>query len=168
MTTQTAQSNTSTALRFASALSRKTDTEAAVRDLADAVRSQMGPGTLDLAFVFFSQHHAGKADLIAMMVREELSIEVCLGCSGEGIIADGQELETAAALTLWVACLPQVHATPLRLAFSQTQRRAHSSSWPTPLRHLFTMSCQSWPSVIRTRKPSADWLAGVMAQEKIV
>ena len=38
MMTQEAQSQTATGLRFASALSRKTDTEAAVRDLADAVR----------------------------------------------------------------------------------------------------------------------------------
>ena len=89
MMTQKTQSATATGLRFASALSRKTDTEAAVRDLADAVRLQLGPGAIHLAFVFFSPHHTGKADLIARMIREELCVEVCLGCSGEGVIADG-------------------------------------------------------------------------------
>jgi len=132
MMTQQTHSQTSTALRFASALSRNTDTEAAVRDLADAVRTQIGQGTLDLAFVFFSAHHAEKAHLIATMMRDELSVEVCLGCSGEGIIAGAQELETAAALTLWVASLPHVRVTPLRLAFSQTQDQIQMAGWPTP------------------------------------
>lgn len=132
MMTQQTHSQTSTALRFASALSRNTDTEAAVRDLADAVRAQIGQGPLDLAFVFFSAHHAEKAHLIATMMRDELSVEVCLGCSGEGIIAGAEELETAAALTLWVACLPHVRVTPLRLAFSQTQDQIQMAGWPTP------------------------------------
>src|SRR6476469_9550142 len=102
MVTQEIQSQTATGLRFASALSRKTDTEAAVRDLADAVRMHVGQAASHLAFVFFSPHHSHKADLIAQMLREELATEVCLGCSGEGVIADAEELETAAAVALWV------------------------------------------------------------------
>src|SRR5689334_1250640 len=119
MVTQETQSPTVTGLRFASALSTNTDTEAAVRDLADAIRMQVGGRAIHLAFVFFSPHHAAKAELIARMIREELCIEVCLGCSGEGVIADGEELETAPALTLWVGCLPEVRLTPLRLSFSE-------------------------------------------------
>ena len=108
----------STALRFAVALSRKTDTEAAVRDLADMIRDQVGNAPVDLAFVFFSAHHAAKAELIAPMIREELQVHTCLGCSGEGVIAGGEELETAAGLSLWVARLPRVSVIPLRLSFS--------------------------------------------------
>jgi len=130
MVTQETQSQTATGIRFASALSRKTDTEAAVRDLADAVRMQIGQGAIHLAFVFFSPHHAQKADLIAGMIREELSVDVCLGCSGEGVIADGEELETAPALTLWVGCLPRVRLHPLRLSFSQIQDQIQMPAWP--------------------------------------
>lgn len=130
MVTQETHNQTATELRFASALSRKTDTEAAVRDLADAIRMQIGQGPIHLAFVFFSPHHVQKADLIATMIREELSIDVCLGSSGEGVIADAEELETAPALTLWVACLPRVRLTPLRLAFSEVQDQIHMPGWP--------------------------------------
>ncbi len=130
MITQPAQSRISTGLQFASALSRKTDTEAAVRDLADAVRTQTGRAPLDLAVVFFSAHHAEKARLLATMVREELSVDVCLGCSGEGVIADAEELETAPGLTLWVASLPQVRVTPLRLSFSPAQDQVRMTGWP--------------------------------------
>jgi len=132
MITPATTHKTSATLQFASALSRKTDTEAAVRDLADAIRAQAGQAPLDLGLVFFSAHHAEKARLIATMLREELHIDLCLGCSGEGVIADGEELETAAALTLWVASLPQVRVTPLRLSFSKVQDQVQLAGWPKP------------------------------------
>ena len=90
MITQARTDNTSATLQFASALSRNTDTEAAIRDLADSILAQIGQAPLDLGLVFFSAHHVEKAGLIAAMVREHLHIDVCLGCSGEGVIADGE------------------------------------------------------------------------------
>jgi small ligand-binding sensory domain FIST len=170
MVIQQTQSQTSTALRFASALSRKTDTEAAVRDLADAVRAQIGQRTLNLAFVFFSAHHGEKAHLIATMIREELSVDVCLGCSGEGIIAGAEELETAAALTLWVACLPQVRVTPLRLAFSEAQDQIQMPGWPEPsadastfilLADPFTTPVHDVLTVMADRYPNGKAVGGL-------
>jgi small ligand-binding sensory domain FIST len=170
MITQPAQSNTSTMLQFASALSRKTDTEAAVRDLADAIRTQIGRASIDLAFVFFSAHHADKASLIATMIREELPVEVCLGCSGEGIIAGAEELETAAGLTLWVASLPQVRIAPLRLAFSQTQDQIQMTGWPEPsaepstfiiLADPFTTPVHDVLSVMADRYPNGKAVGGL-------
>jgi small ligand-binding sensory domain FIST len=165
-----AQKQTSAALQFASALSRKTDTEAAVRDLADAVRAQIGERTLDLAFVFFSVHHAEKAQLISTMMRDELSVEICLGCSGEGIIAGAEEVETAAALTLWVASLPHVRITPLRLAFSQTQDQIQMGGWPEPctetstfilLADPFTTPVHDVLAVMADRYPSGRAVGGL-------
>ncbi len=132
MITEPAQDRVSTALRFASALSRNSDTEAAVRDLVDAVREQIGSAPFDVAFVFFSAHHAEQARMIATMIHEFLGVKVCLGCSGEGVIAGAQELETAPALTLWVASLPNVRLTPLRLSFSDSQDQFQMAGWPDP------------------------------------
>lgn len=170
MMTQETQSATATGLRFASALSRKTDTEAAVRDLADAVRVQLGHGAIHLAFVFFSPHHTCKADLIARMIREELCVEVCLGCSGEGVIADGEELETAPALTLWASCLPGVRLTPLRLAFSEIQDQIHMPGWPDSsaesstfilLADPFTTPMHDVLSVMADRYPNGQSIGGL-------
>jgi small ligand-binding sensory domain FIST len=170
MVTQETQNHTATGLRFASALSRKTDTEAAVRDLADAARMQIGQGAIHLAFVFFSPHHSQKADLIARMLREELSIEVCLGCSGEGVILDAEELETAPALALWVGCLPDVHLTPLRLSFSQVHDQIQMSGWPEPsaepttfilLADPFTTPVDDVLSVVAERYPNAQAIGGL-------
>ena len=168
--TQATQHKISTTLQFASAISRKTDTEAAVRDLADAIRSQIGRAPLDLGLVFFSAHHAEKSRLVASMLREELHIEVCLGCSGEGVIAGGEELETAAALTLWVASLPQVRVTPLRLSFSPVQDQVQMAGWPEPsaeastfilLADPFTTPIHDVLSVMADRYPNGQAIGGL-------
>ncbi len=168
--TQATASKASTALQFASALSRNHDTEAAVRDLADAIRAQIGQAPLDLGFVFFSAHHAEKARLIAAMIREELRIDVCLGCSGEGVIAGAEELETAAALTLWVAALPKVCVTPLRLSFSQLQDQVQMAGWPEPstdpstfilLADPFTTPLHDVLSVMADRYPNGQAVGGL-------
>ena len=130
MTTHSTGTTTPATLQFATALSRKTDTEAATRDLADAIRMQIGTAPIDLAFVFFSAHHAARASMISAMLQMELRAKVCLGCSGEGVIAGSEEIETAAALTIWVACLPDVKLTPLQLSVSQLQDQIRMSEWP--------------------------------------
>jgi small ligand-binding sensory domain FIST len=119
-------------LQFATAFSRKTDTEAATRDLADAILMQIGTAPIDLAFVFFSSHHAANTSMISAMLQRELRAKVCLGCSGEGVIAGSEEIETAAALTVWVACLPDVKLTPLQLSVSQLQDQIRMPGWPEP------------------------------------
>src|SRR3954462_11819885 len=119
MTTDSTSTTTPGTLQFATALSRHTDTDAATRDLADAIRIQIGTTPIDLAFVFFSTHHTTKIAMISAMLQNELRAKVCLGCSGEGVIAGSEEIETSAALTVWVACLPEIPVTPLQISVSQ-------------------------------------------------
>lgn len=132
MTTHSTGTTTPATLQFATALSRKTDTEAATRDLADAILGQVGTAPIDLAFVFFSAHHAAKSSMISAMLQRELRAKVCLGCSGEGVIAGSEEIETAAALTVWIACLPDVKLTPLQISVSQLQDQIRMPGWPEP------------------------------------
>lgn len=70
--------------------------------------------------------------MISAMLQRELRAKVCLGCSGEGVIAGSEEIETAAALTVWVACLPDVKLTPLQLSVSQLQDQIRMLGWPEP------------------------------------
>jgi small ligand-binding sensory domain FIST len=66
------------------------------------------------------------------MLQKELRAKVCLGCSGEGVIAGSEEIETSAALTVWVACLPEVTVTPLQISVSQLQDQIRMPGWPEP------------------------------------
>jgi small ligand-binding sensory domain FIST len=109
-----------------------TDTRAATSELADSIRMQIGTAPIDLAFLFFSPHHVSNISEISAMLQRELRAKVCLGCSGEGVIAGSEEIETAAALTLWVACLPDVTLTPLQLSMSHLQDQIRLQGWPEP------------------------------------
>jgi small ligand-binding sensory domain FIST len=123
---------------------------------------QIGRAPIDLAFVFFSAHHASKASMISAMLQKELRVKVCVGCSGEGVIAGSQEIETAAALTVWAACLPDVQLTPLQLSVSQLQDQIRMPGWPNPgtedstfllLADPFSTPMQEVLSVINDRYP---------------
>jgi small ligand-binding sensory domain FIST len=171
MTLLTERSDTSTTLRFAAALSRKADTEAALRDLADEIHAHLGQAPLDLAFLFFSSHHAPHARLIASMIRDELRAETCLGCSGEGIIAGSEELETSPAITVWAARLPQVRVTPLRLSFSDVQDQIQMGGWPDAtaedgtfllLADPFSTPVQDVLSILNDRYPNGQAVGGLV------
>ncbi len=121
---------TTATLRFASALSRLTDAAAAGRAVAQAVRQQIGEDPIDLAFLFFSNHYSARAESLCAAVRKEAGPRVLLGCSGEGVIAGGEEIETDPAVTLWAARLPGVRVSPLRLCFSRELDRFSVGGWP--------------------------------------
>ena len=120
------------AFQFAAALSKTGDTEAAARDLADDVLEQLAGKPIDLACVFFSSHHALRAEVLASMLTESLRPRLLIGCSGEGVISGSEELETAPAVTLWAAALPSVGLDPFRSSFSPTQDQFQLAGWPSP------------------------------------
>jgi small ligand-binding sensory domain FIST len=120
-------------MRFASAVSRQRDPAQAGLALTQAVRSRLGDGPVDLACLFFSSHYAEKADALGATVRAGLSPTVLLGCTGEGVIADTEEIEAAPAATLWAARLPEVSLIPLHLSFTQDEEGSPTHDWPDHL-----------------------------------
>lgn len=163
-------SRSATTFHFTAALSRKADTEAAARDLADEIRAKLGSSPVDLACLFFSSHHVPRADMLAKMLSNSLETRVMIGCSGEGVIAEGEELETAPAVTLWTACLPHVTIEPVRLTFSPTQDQFNLSGWPEPtaadstfllLADPFTTPMQEALSLLEDRYPGAAAIGGL-------
>lgn len=163
-------SSSSTTFQFAAALSRKADTEAAVRDLADEIRAKLGSSPVDLACLFFSSHHVPRAELLARTLSDSLQPRVMIGCSGEGVIAGGEELETSPAVTLWTASLPHVTIEPVRLTFSPTQDQFNLSGWPEPsvvdstfllLADPFTTPMQEVLSLFEDRYPGAAAIGGL-------
>lgn len=160
----------SAAFRFVSAVSRSSDTEAAARDLVDEIRGKLGGVTPDLACLFFSSHHLSRVDVLAETIAESLQARVCVGCSGEGVIAGAEELETAPAVTLWTACLPGVTLNPVRLSFSPTQDQFSLVGWPEAdgidstfllFADPFTTPMQDVLSLMEERYPGTAALGGL-------
>lgn len=158
------------ALRFAAALSTESDTRKAAGNLADEIQAKLGPAPIDLACLFFSAHHAVRADVLTASISQVLRPRFLLGCSGEGIIAGGEELETTPAVTLWAASLPDVMLDPIRASFSPTQDQFRLSDWPAfngedasllVLADPFTTPVQEVLSLLDERYPGVKAIGGL-------
>lgn len=163
----------SSTLRFASALTRHSSPQAAADELVRAIREQLGAARIDLAFLFVSIQHADQADALVQALREALDPATLVGCTGEGVIATGREIESGPAATLWAAHLPGVVAQPLRLSFSSVHDQFSLRHWPdmdtdgdTPLAMLlfadpFSTPMQDVLSVIEEQYPGTRALGGL-------
>lgn len=163
----------SSTLRFASALTRQRTAPAAAEELVRAIREQLGSAPINVAFLFISIQHADQADALAQALRKALDPATFVGCTGEGVIATRQELETGPAASLWAAHLPGVIAQPLRLSFSSVHDQFSLRDWPeidvdgdTPSSMLlfadpFSTPMQDVLAVLEERYPGTRALGGL-------
>lgn len=157
-------------MQFAVSLSRQVDTEAAALEVAAGLRTQLGGTPIDLACVFFSAHHAESVDRLATVLAGTLRSKLLLGCSGEGVIAGAEEVETTPALTVWAAVLPDVQLHPLHSSFSPTQDQFTLMGWPDSgvddatfllLADPFTTPVQDILGILDDRYPGAQAIGGL-------
>ena len=157
-------------MQFAVALSKQTDTDIAASDVAANIQAQLGGRSIDLLCVFFSAHHAEQAEQLAKVLTDRLHPTQLLGCSGEGVIAGAEELETTPALTVWAAVLPDVTLYPLHSSYSPTQDQFHLTGWPAPgvedasfllLADPFTTPIQDILGVLEDRYPGTQAIGGL-------
>lgn len=158
------------ALRIAAGVSKRSDTGAAARDLADEIRAKLGTASIDLACLFFSAHHATNTHILAALIHRSLRPRLLIGCSGEGVIAGAEELETAPGAALWAASLPDVTLEPIRLSFSPTQDQFRLQDWPTSstahssllvLADPFTTPVQEVLKLLEEQYPGANAIGGL-------
>ena len=100
-------------MRFHAALSDHESTPHAADALIASARGANLP-PINLAFVFFTAHHAPEADALLERLSSELAPAALVGCSAEGVIGPDREIERAPAVSLLLAKLPgvNVHANP--------------------------------------------------------
>ncbi|HUQ72746.1 MAG TPA: FIST N-terminal domain-containing protein [Planctomycetaceae bacterium] len=92
----------------------------ALSEAATAAAAGLRGTAADLTLVFVSHHHRdGFAELAAGLQRL-LPSRCLLGCSGESIIADGREIESGPAVSVWTASLPKSELLPFRIEFEPT------------------------------------------------
>ena len=86
---------------FAAALSTTADSTMAIAEVCARALQQL-QGTPELALLFFSPHHAPSAVEIAATAQEQLNARCFLGCGGESIVGNDQEIEAQPAMSLWL------------------------------------------------------------------
>lgn len=117
-------------LRFASSLTSERDPMMAAEALVTRVREQLDGSSADLAILFLSSHYGDEVPRLISTVRATLSPGVLVGCTGEGVIGAGREIEASAAASLWVAHLPRTGLIPLRLSYSSAHDQFTMAGWP--------------------------------------
>src|SRR5712664_796347 len=100
---------------FASALTTEPKSRAALAELCQRASATL-QGPADLAFLFYSAHHAGAGAELAATAQERLGARCLLGCPGETIVGDDREIEDGPAMSLWLGRWDQpVTLTPFNL-----------------------------------------------------
>jgi small ligand-binding sensory domain FIST len=118
---------------FAAALSTRGDTAQAIAEVCQKALEHFS-GPADLALIFFSAHHADAADRIVTAAQERLSPRTLLGCSGESVVGNDQEIEQRPAVSVWLGRWNSpVRLTPFHLILEQTPDGYGLMGWPDEL-----------------------------------
>lgn len=118
---------------FAAALSTTPATSQAVDELCtQALAALSGPA--DLALCFYSPHHAAGIDAAVATLQQRLAPRCLLGCPGEAIVGNDQEVEETPAMSLWLAKWSRaVQLTPFHLTLAETSEGHSLLGWPDEL-----------------------------------
>src|SRR5438128_1734664 len=117
---------------FAASLSTSAETAAALEQACHRLEEQL-PTPPDLAVVFFSAHHLPSASLLAS-AGERLKARALIGCVGEAVIGNDQEIEHNPALCLWAGCWPAgIQVEPFHLSLEDTPDGQSLLGWPDAL-----------------------------------
>ena len=118
---------------YAAALSTTQETLRALDEVCGRALEQLQAAP-DLALIFFSPHHAEAAQALAETAQERLAARCLLGCGGQAIVGNDQEIETAPALSLWLArWSARVELQPFHLTAEQTPDGFSLLGWPDGL-----------------------------------
>ncbi len=107
-------------MRWIAALSEQVSLEAALQDVVTSIRSRVAleeqfSGEVirwDLGVIFVSSAFASEYKRVLPLLRTLLPLPVIIGCSGGGIVGNGQEVEAQPAIALTLAQLPGVAIEP--------------------------------------------------------
>lgn len=102
-------------LRFSSALVQETYLPNALHHLEVQLAAQLRGAPPDLLLVFFSAHFASHAETLLQELRTLFAANHIIGCSAEGILGNGQEVERQPAISVLAAHLPEITLTPVLL-----------------------------------------------------
>ncbi len=102
-------------MRFASAIADHADIDESVDALLHTVEQRFTLGMADLAFLFVTAHFRDDTESFVDRLAGALPNAVLIGCTGEGAIGPGREIERAPAAALFVASLPDVAVRPFYL-----------------------------------------------------
>jgi len=105
-------------MKCAAGISARTDAEDAVHHVIEQLHPTAS--AFDAMLVFFTGHHAGAADKLSQTLLDEFGVTSLIGCSCEGVIGPGREIENGPGLSVMALSLgPGVRASAAHVAGAQ-------------------------------------------------
>lgn len=86
----------------------------AVDACAKAIRSTLASSEANLVFIFLSSEHRARFETVPGLLRAQFPNATLIGCSAQGIVGGGKEMEHTCAMSLIAASLPGVTIIPFR------------------------------------------------------
>lgn len=119
-------------MQFASAIARSGDPKIALEQLLagpDGIDATFTRGMADLVLVYVSEHFADEFTELIEKLTSAIPNALMIGCTAEGTIGGGQELERMPSVSLFVASLPGVTIRPFSLKQAQYVSFAELADW---------------------------------------
>ncbi len=149
-------------MKWISALSRQADIESAIQEVAESAVQQLGKDHVDLTVVFVSPQFKESYDKVPDLISRYLKPGLLFGCSGGGIVGNGEEAEQQAAISITCATLPGVKVQPIQL---ETTDLPDQDTSPSVWREWLQVNVEENPHFVFLADPFSfrgeEFLAGV-------
>jgi len=103
-------------VKWASAISENPILARAASEAGDALRHQLDGSDAHVVLAFISPHYRDAFDQLPDLVSSQFRGSLLLGCSADGVIGAGHEVEQRPAFSLTAASLPDVDLVPFQLS----------------------------------------------------
>jgi small ligand-binding sensory domain FIST len=104
--------------------------ESGLADWARRLRARLPAKDVSLGLVFMSPKFFPHAQQVLEILRVHARIPLLAGCSGGGLIANAEELESAGGLVLALYSLPGAKLKGIHLTQEQTEASGGENFWP--------------------------------------
>ena len=113
---------------FSSALSRESDSKAAIEACTRELMHGLHGYKPDLLTAFVSHHHGTAIEHLGQELAHRTGARHLLGCTGESIVGPTVEVEGGPALALWAGVLPRTEVRPFSVEVAQSEEGVLSFS----------------------------------------
>jgi len=116
-------------MKFTSASSSQSAGSKVVQDLLEQIRPQVPPEEADWMLLFFTPHYEDEIEGIVERLSEDAPRATLLGCSAEGTIGAGRELQRSCSVSLLAGRMPGVAVRPFHFSQEQLDRLNDAEEW---------------------------------------
>jgi small ligand-binding sensory domain FIST len=131
-------------MRAEAAITQSQIVENALEDLVERLPMLSDGTPVDLALLFASDWYEDEYGELMEGLKSRLGDAIIIGCSGQGVIGPGEEVETYPAISLQLFSLPGAMLRPVRLSPEDIASQMMANVWAERLEKLTAQEVNAW------------------------